>query len=117
MEVDNHVKESLGIESLLDDSVDGQDAATSKLSDAAALAESFQPKGNTLESTKVQLQLLLALLTSWQCPVLFALKTYFLYSTLHWSIDVNWVLFFSLGNSQSAILTQIPFERIPTHRP
>lgn len=54
MEVDHHVKESLGIESLLDDSLGGQDVATSKLSDAAALAESFQPKGNTLESTKVQ---------------------------------------------------------------
>ncbi|KAI9564810.1 hypothetical protein GHT06_008551 [Daphnia sinensis] len=53
MEVDHNVKESLGIESLLDDSLGGQDVATSKLSDAAALAESFQPKGNTLESTKV----------------------------------------------------------------
>jgi hypothetical protein len=53
MEVDHNVKESLGIESLLDDSLGGQDIATSKLSDAAALAESFQPKGNTLESTKV----------------------------------------------------------------
>ncbi len=53
MEVDINVKESLGIESLLDDSLGGQDVATSKLSDAAALAESFQPKGNTLESTKV----------------------------------------------------------------
>ena len=47
------VKEGLGIESLLGDSLGSQDAATSKLSDAAALAESFQPKGNTLESTKV----------------------------------------------------------------
>lgn len=54
MEVDHNVKESLGIESLLDDSIGGQDVATSKLSDAAALAESFQPKGNTLESTKVR---------------------------------------------------------------
>lgn len=53
MEVDNQVTEGLGIESLLDDSLGGQDVATSKLSDAAALAESFQPKGNTLESTKV----------------------------------------------------------------
>jgi len=44
--------ESLGIKSLLDDST-GQDGANAKLSDAAALAESFQPKGNTLESTKV----------------------------------------------------------------
>lgn len=47
------VKEGLGIESLLGDSLGSQDVATSKLSDAAALAESFQPKGNTLESTKV----------------------------------------------------------------
>jgi len=45
--------EALGIKSLLDDSTAGQDGANSKLSDAAALAESFQPKGNTLESTKV----------------------------------------------------------------
>lgn len=49
----NDVKEGLGIESLLGDSLASQGAATSKLSDAAALAESFQPKGNTLESTKV----------------------------------------------------------------
>lgn len=44
----------LGLESLLDDSLGSQDAATSKLSDAAAIAESFQPKGNTLESTQVR---------------------------------------------------------------
>ena len=55
MEIDQDVKKGLGIESLLDDSVGGPDVATSKLSDAAALAESFQPKGNTLESTKVLL--------------------------------------------------------------
>ena len=63
MEVDVDLKEGLdikdgkdlGIESLLDDSIGGggQSGATSKLSDAAALAESFQPKGNTLESTQV----------------------------------------------------------------
>lgn len=53
MEVDHDTKTGLGIESLLDDSLSGQAVATSKLSDAAALAESFQPKGNTLESTKV----------------------------------------------------------------
>ena len=47
----------LGLESLLDDSLGSQDAATSKLSDAAAIAESFQPKGNTLESTQVRLLL------------------------------------------------------------
>lgn len=59
MEVDSQVtgKEGLGIESLLDDTLAGQDVATSKLSDAAALAESFQPKGNTLESTKVYFHL------------------------------------------------------------
>lgn len=49
----SNVKGGLGIESLLGDSLGTQDAASSKLSDAAALAESFQPKGNTLESTKV----------------------------------------------------------------
>ncbi len=57
IEIDQDVKKGLGIESLLDDSLGGQDVATSKLSDAAALAESFQPKGNTLESTKVNLNL------------------------------------------------------------
>lgn len=46
-------KKGLGLESLLDDSLGGQDGATNKLSDAAAIAESFQPKGNTLESTQV----------------------------------------------------------------
>lgn len=53
-DVDAHrPKKDLGIESLLDDScVDGQGNG-SKLSDAAALAQSFQPKGNTLESTQV----------------------------------------------------------------
>lgn len=50
-------KEGLGLESLLDDSLGSQDAATTKLSDAAAIAESFQPKGNTLESTQVRLLL------------------------------------------------------------
>lgn len=53
MEVDHEAKKCLGIESLLDDSIGNQGVANSKLSDAAAIAESFQPKGNTLESTKV----------------------------------------------------------------
>lgn len=53
MEPDNSNKKGLGLESLLDDSLGGQDEATAKLSDAAAIAESFQPKGNTLESTQV----------------------------------------------------------------
>ena len=53
LELKEEPMEALGIKSLLDDSTAGQDGANSKLSDAAALAESFQPKGNTLESTKV----------------------------------------------------------------
>lgn len=53
----DRMKEGLGLESLLDDSLGAQDAATSKLSDAAAIAESFQPKGNTLESTQVMARL------------------------------------------------------------
>lgn len=53
MEQENDGKKGLGLESLLDDSLGGQDEATAKLSDAAAIAESFQPKGNTLESTQV----------------------------------------------------------------
>ena len=53
MEPDNGSKKGLGLESLLDDSLDGQNETTAKLSDAAAIAESFQPKGNTLESTQV----------------------------------------------------------------
>lgn len=53
--IDEGVKEGgLGLESLLDDSLGTQDAATAKLSDAAAIAESFQPKGNTLASTQVR---------------------------------------------------------------
>ena len=53
LELKEEPMEGLGIESLLEDSANGQDVANSKLSDAAALAESFQPKGNTLESTQV----------------------------------------------------------------
>lgn len=50
----NECKTDLGIESLLDDGAGGLGLVSdTKLSDAAALAESFQPKGNTLESTQV----------------------------------------------------------------
>ena len=58
LEVKEEPMEALGIKSLLDDSTAGQDGTNSKLSDAAALAESFQPKGNTLESTKVNYPIL-----------------------------------------------------------
>jgi len=57
MEPDHGSKKGLGLESLLDDSLDGQNETTAKLSDAAAIAESFQPKGNTLESTQVCISL------------------------------------------------------------